>query len=467
WWGHRIPAWYCESCGHMMVARSAPDVCTKCGSENIHQDEDVLDTWFSSALWAFSTLGWPEMTDDLKYFYPTDVLVTGYDIIFFWVARMIFSGLEQMDEKPFDHVLIHGLVRDEQGRKMSKSLDNGIDPLEVINQYGADALRFSLTIGTSPGNDMRFSSDKAESARNFTNKVWNASRYVLSNLGEDVPQDIKDVQLNLIDEWILTRLNETSKEVCRHMDSYDLGLACSKAHDFFKNEFCDWYIEFSKQTLYKGTALEQSSTKAVLCKVLKDSLKTLHPFIPFVTEEIWQNIPGASESIMMETWPTYNADYIFEQSSKNIHDLMEIIHAIRNIRAEMKVPTGKKTLIVLNVSKESEFLTTCDKYVESLAHGNKVVFAKNIANYDEYVSAQCLAAEVLIPLGELVDMEKEKARLEKEIGRAELEIKKSTGKLSNEGFTKKAPPAVVDREKQLLENHQKLLADLKNRLESL
>lgn len=468
WWGHRIPAWYCNDCGEMMVARTAPEACSKCGSSDLRQDEDVLDTWFSSALWPFSTLGWPEQTEDLKYFYPTNVLVTGYDIIFFWVARMIFSGLEQMGEKPFEHVLMHGLVRAADGRKMSKSLNNGIDPLDIIDNYGADALRFSLIMGTSPGNDMRFSEEKIESARNFANKIWNASRYVLSNIGEEVPASIDDIELNIADRWILTRLNQTSQAVSRHMDAFELGLSLAKIHDFFKNEFCDWYIEFTKQSLYKGTESEQSAAKAVLCRVLKDSLKMLHPFMPFVTEEIWQNIPGASESIMIADWPRYDEKYIFEDSRKRIENVMEIIRSIRNVRAEMKVPTGKKTSIILHPAEGADYLKSCDAYIMTLASGDSVSFiSEKIEDDDKMVSAQCLDAEIFIPLDELVDKEKEIARLTKEISKTEIEIKKATGKLSNEGFVNKAPAAVVEREKQTLENNKKLLTDLKARLESI
>ncbi len=468
WWGHRIPAWYCESCGHMMVARSAPDVCEKCGSENLRQDEDVLDTWFSSALWPFSTLGWPEKTPELEYFYPTDVLVTSYDIIFFWVARMIFSGLEQMGEKPFSHVLIHGLVRDEQGRKMSKSLGNGIDPLDIIDRFGADALRFSLVIGTSPGNDMRFSDEKAESSRNFANKVWNASRFVISNLGEEAPMDIKDAKLNIADEWILTRLSQVTQDVVRHMDAYDLGMACTKVHDFIRSEFCDWYIEFAKQPMYNGTEEEKASTQAVLSHVLKASLKLLHPFMPFVTEAIWEHIPGAEGFIMMQSFPKYEEEFIFEESSANIENVMEIIHSIRNIRAEMNVQTGKKTSVLLLASEDADYLEGCTGYIKSLASADKVEFIGEAISSDEkMVSAQCLAAQVFIPLGDLVDMEKEKARLEKEITKTEGEIARSKGKLSNKGFTDKAPEAVVNRERENLANNEKLLLDLKERLSNI
>ncbi len=468
WWGHRIPAWYCDSCGHMMVAREEPDVCEKCGSSNLSQDEDVLDTWFSSALWPFSTLGWPEKTPELEYFYPTDVLVTSYDIIFFWVARMIFSGLDQMGEKPFSHVLIHGLVRDEQGRKMSKSLGNGIDPLDIIERFGADALRFSLVIGTSPGNDMRFSDDKAESSRNFANKVWNASRFVISNLGDEVPMDLKDVKLNLADEWILTKLNLVTQDVIRHMDAYDLGLALTKVHDFIRSEFCDWYIEFAKQPMYNGTDEEKASTRAVLAHVLQSSLKLLHPFMPFVTEAIWEHIPGGEGYLMMKSFPTYNESYVFEKSSANVENVMEIIHSIRNIRAEMNVQTGKKTSVILLASEGTDYLESCTGYIKSLASADKIEFITQAISSDEkMVSAQCLAAQVFIPLGDLVDMEKEKARLEKEIKKTEGEIARSKGKLSNKGFTDKAPEAVVNRERDNLANNEKLLLDLKERLKSI
>ncbi len=468
WWGHRIPAWYCDECGEMIVARTTPDACTKCGSSKLHQDEDVLDTWFSSALWPFSTLGWPEKTPELDYFYPTDVLVTSYDIIFFWVARMIFSGLEQMGEKPFSHVLIHGLVRDDQGRKMSKSLGNGIDPLDIIDRFGADALRFSLVIGTSPGNDMRFSDEKAESSRNFANKVWNASRFVLFNLGEEAPMDIKDATLSLADEWILTRLNLVSQDVIRHMDVYDLGLACTKVHDFIRSEFCDWYIEFSKQPLYNGSEEQQASTKAVLAHVLKASLKLLHPFMPFVTEVIWENIPGASGFIMMQEFPRYDEKYVFEESSSKIENLMEIIHSIRNIRAEMNVQTGKKTSVILQSAEGVDYLESCAAFIKSLASADKVEFIDQPHSGDEkMVSAQCLAAQVFIPLGDLVDMKKELTRLKKEIEKTQSEIQKAKGKLSNQGFVGKAPEQVVVRERETLANNEKLLTDLEERLKSI
>ena len=468
WWGHRIPAWYCDDCSEMTVARTTPDKCPKCGSENLRQDEDVLDTWFSSALWPFSTLGWPDETPDLKYFYPTDVLVTSYDIIFFWVARMIFSGFEQMGEKPFSHVLIHGLVRDELGRKMSKSLGNGIDPLDIIDRFGADALRFSLVIGTSPGNDMRFSDEKAESSRNFANKVWNASRFVISNLGEEVPMDIADAGLNLADEWILTRLNLVTQDVIRHMDAYDLGLSCTKVHDFIRSEFCDWYIEFSKQPLYNGTEDEKASTRAVLAHVLKASLKLLHPFMPFVTEAIWEHIPGTEGFLMMQGFPRCDEAYVLEESSAKIENVMEIIHSIRNIRAEMNVQTGKKTSVILQPAEGAGYLESCIGFIKSLASCDKAEFISEPLSGDEkMVSAQCLAAQVFIPLGDLVDMEKEVARLEKEIANTENEIKRAQGKLKNRGFTDNAPAAVVERERENLSNNEKLLSDLKERLSNI
>ena len=467
WWGHRIPAWYCEDCGEMIVARTAPNKCSKCSSTNLRQDEDVLDTWFSSALWPFSTLGWPDETPELDYFYPTDVLVTSYDIIFFWVARMIFSGLEQMNEKPFSHVLIHGLVRDEQGRKMSKSLGNGIDPLDIIDRFGADALRFSLVIGTSPGNDMRFSDEKAESSRNFANKVWNASRFVISNLGEEIPIELSDAKLNLADEWIITRLNLVTSDVTRHMDAYDLGLACTKVHDFIRSEFCDWYIEFAKQPMYNGTDEQKASTRAVLAHVLKASLKLLHPFMPFVTEAIWEHIPGTKGFIMMQDFPGYDEAYLREESSQKIENVMEIIHSIRNIRAEMNVQTGKKTSVIMQPSEGVDYLEECVPYIKSLASCDKAEFTDDFSSEEKMISAQCLAAQVFIPLGDLVDMEKEIARITKEIEKTEGEIKRSNGKLANKGFTEKAPAAVVERERENLANNEKLLADLKERLISI
>ena len=467
WWGHRIPAWYCIDCNEMMVSRQTPKICSKCKSTNLRQDEDVLDTWFSSALWPFSTLGWPEETKDLEYFYPTDVLSTGYDLIFFWVARMIFSGLEQVSKKPFDYVLIHGLVRDDQGRKMSKSLNNGIDPIDIIEKYGADALRFSLIIGISTGNDTRYSDEKAESSRNFANKVWNASRFVISNLGEEAPMDISKVKLNSADKWLLTKLNQASIKISSHIDAYDLGLASTKIQDFIRNEFCDWYIEFTKQALYKGTDDEKKSAKAVLCRVLKDSLKMLHPFMPFVTEEIWSNIPGSSKSIMMESWPQYDKKYIFKKSHQDIENLMEIIRSIRNIRAEMKVQTGKKTSIIIYPANDSDYLRDFAGYIKSLASGDNIKFIDKVIDDDDMISAQCLAAQVFIPIDDLVDIKKELSRLSKEIDKVTIEINKAIGKLANKGFTEKAPLQVVEREKKNLENNKQLLFDLNERLESI
>lgn len=465
WWGHRIPVWYCDECGHTMVAKQDPSACEKCGSKNIRQDEDVLDTWFSSALWPFSTLGWPDDTEDLKYFYPTNVLVTGYDIIFFWVARMIFSGLEHMGERPFENVVIHGLVRDAQGRKMSKSLGNGIDPIEIIEEFGADALRFALTANSSPGNDMRYNQSKIESARNFANKIWNASRFVLMNLGDDRPKEIDTSALDSADKWILTRLNTVVKEVTENLESFELGIALQKVYDFIWSEFCDWYIELSKSKLYEGTDEQKKNTNAVLYHVLISALKLLHPFMPFVTEEIYQGFEGTEATIMRAKFPEYDNSMIFDESTE-IEYVKDIIHKIRNIRSQMNVPAGKKTNIFICV-KDGIDLASSTEYIKRLAAGEKVELIDKDLDDSSMVSIVCDAGNVYLPMNELIDFEKEIARIEGEIELTKKEISRAKGMLTNEKFVSKAPEAVVQKEKDNLEKNNEKLEQLVASLQKL
>ena len=450
WWGHRIPAYYCSDCGKMIVAEQPPTKC-KCGAATFTQDEDVLDTWFSSGLWPFSTLGWPETTDDLKYFYPTNVLVTGYDIIFFWVARMIMSGYECMGQKPFEYVSIHGLVRDAQGRKMSKSLGNGIDPLELINEYGADALRFSLAVGVRVGGDMRFSSDKVLSARNFANKIWNAARFVLMNTG-DIVADIDESKLDIADKWILSRMSETIDEVTALIERFELGMAAQKVHDFLWNEYCDWYIEMAKPRLMGEDGKE--TAVAVLNAVLADTMKLLHPFMPFITEEIYQSLPGTQGSIMVAAWP--KPQLVYEAEQKAISNVMEMIRGIRNVRAEMNVPAGKKAAIrILTGSDVRADYEMCAAYIERLAYASEVVFIDNKADVPENaVSVIGVGAEAFMALGDLIDIDKEIARLQDEADKLAVEIKRAEGKLANKSFVDKAPEKVVQAERDKLVQYQ-------------
>lgn len=464
WWGHRIPAWYCQECGEMTVARDVPEKCSKCGSTHIRQDEDVLDTWFSSALWPFSTLGWPHETEDLKYFYPTDVLVTGYDIIFFWVARMIFSGIEQMGQTPFHTVLIHGLVRDEKGRKMSKSLGNGVDPLEIIDKYGADALRFSLAMGVSPGNDTRFSVEKVEAARNFANKVWNASRFVLMNV--EAPEALEGKALETPDKWILTRFEEAVRDVSSHMEDGDFGLAAQKIYDFSWSEFCDWYIELAKSRLFGEDAQSKATVRAVLLHVLEGLLKLLHPFMPFLTEAVYQNLPGKEGFIMLAKWPKAQDAYDFPQEAAQMQGIMELITKIRNLRAEMNVAAGKKTRLTLIPSQGFEkTLESASLYFERLAsvQSTQIVSDRGMIN-EKTVSAVCGAGELFIPLGDLVDFQKEEVRLLKELANLENEIARCESKLQNEGFLQKAAPNLVQAERDKLQTNRQMLASLQTRI---
>ncbi len=466
WWGHRIPAWYCEECGEMTVSREDPACCPKCGGK-LHQDEDVLDTWFSSALWPFSTLGWPEETEDLKYFYPTSMLVTGYDIIFFWVARMIFSGIEHMGETPFETVLIHGLVRDEQGRKMSKSLGNGVDPLEVVEEYGADALRFSLVMGVSPGNDTRYSTEKVEAARNFANKVWNASRFVLMNVNERKEFEVS--KLETADKWILSRLQEAIRDVSDHMEDGDFGLAATKIYDFAWSEFCDWYIELSKSRLLGEDGESKETVKAVLLFVLENFLKLLHPFMPFLTEQVYKYLPETEGFLMLQKWPETNAELIFSEDEQRMQGIMEIIRTIRNLRSEMNVAPSKRTrLMLLPAEGWSETLRGGDGYFRRLAGASETELLDSRDTVKEKtVSAVIAAGELFIPLGDLVDFEKEIIRLGKELENLQKEMNRSRGMLNNQGFLAKAPAALVQAEKDKLEAAVAKAAALQNRIAEL
>ncbi len=467
WWGHRIPVWYCEDCGEMMVRREDPTCCSKCGSTHIHQDEDVLDTWFSSALWPFSTLGWPDNTEDLKYFYPTDVLVTGYDIITFWVSRMITCGVEEMGETPFKTVLIHGLVRDEQGRKMSKSLGNGVDPLEIIDKYGADALRFSLAMGVSPGNDTRYSDEKVESARNFANKIWNASRFVLMNT--QTREEIDPQKLQLPDKWILSRLNRVIAEVSAHMEDGDFGIAAQNIYDFAWSEFCDWYIELSKGRLMGDDPEQKNNVRGVLLYVLESILKLLHPFMPYLTEEVYQHLPGHEGMLITARWPEIRPDYAYEAEEAQMTGLMDIIRAIRNLRAEMNVQAGRRTHVVLIPETGWEAtLSIAGPYLQRLAYASEVALGgKDALAGEKVVSAVCAAGEIRIPLGDLVDIGKEIARLEKELKNLESEIARARGKLNNPGFLGKAPAQLVEAEKAKLATNESMLGSLQARIADL
>ncbi len=463
WWGHRIPAYYCEDCGEMVVAKTAPETCPKCGGNHFRQDEDVLDTWFSSALWPFSTLGYPKKTKNLKYFYPTSVLVTAYDIIFFWVARMMFSGIEFMGEVPFNEVLIHGIVRDSQGRKMSKSLGNGIDPLLIIDKYGADALRFSLASGIAPGSDTRYTDAKTESARNFINKLWNASRFVLMNINPDDDLTFPS-RLNDADKWILARLNDVVKEVTINLNKYEIGMAAARLYDFTWTEFCDWYIEMSKPLLYSKDKKEHNHAIAMLVYTLTQILKLLHPFIPFITEEIYSKYAEKGDILMMSDWPTYNKKFSYRKEEKNFEGLRELIVAIRNTRAEMNVSPAKK-LTAYVIAKDVNFMKKSAVYLEKLAGIEKVSFITDKSEVTEKITAVVTHdAEVLIPLGDLIDFAKERERIEKEIAQAEQEINKANGLLNNVGFTSKAPQKLIDNEKEklakALEKKEKLLEKL-------
>lgn len=466
WWGHRIPAYYCDDCGEMTVAKDNVTVCPKCGGTHIRQEEDVLDTWFSSALWPFSTLGWPEKTKELEYFYPTSVLVTGYDIIFFWVARMIFSGMEQMQEEPFKTVYIHGLVRDAQGRKMSKSLGNGIDPLEIIEQYGADALRFTLITGNSPGNDMRFSTEKVESSRNFANKIWNASRFIQMNLTIDHAE--LPAELALEDQWILHKYNELVKAVTENIDKYELGIAVQKLYDFIWDNFCDWYIEIVKPRLQnQNDAAANQRAQKVLCYVLRGTMQLLHPFMPFITETIWQALPHEGPSIMVSQWPEYQQSLCFAEQAEQVETMMDTIRAIRARRAEMNVPPSKKAQVILLTNARAAY-EAGSLFFGKLAYASEISFVDAVPEHAEsMVSVVTKGANVYMPMGELIDFDKERARLEKEKGKVQKDLDFIHKKLSNPGFLAKAPESVVAQEREKVAKLEDLMRKLNDSLAAL
>ena len=472
WWGHRIPAWYCASCGKITVQKGgAPSSCPSCGCTEFHQEEDTLDTWFSSALWPFSTLGWPEHTPELDYFYPTDVLVTGYDIIFFWVIRMVFSGLEQTGKSPFRHVLIHGLVRDSQGRKMSKSLGNGIDPLEVIDKYGADALRLTLITGNAPGNDMRFYWERVEASRNFANKVWNASRFILMNMeGKEIPENVPSDSLTAPEKWILHKVNELAEEVTDNMERFELGIAVQKVYDFIWEEFCDWYIEMMKPVLYNGTEDEKACALWTLRTVLSDALKLLHPFMPFITEEIYCTLNPNEETIMRAVWPVKKDDWCFPEEASGTELIKEAIRGIRNARTSLNVPPSKKASVYV-VTREESVLNTfrrSEAFFATLAHADHVILQRDKSGIGEdAVSAVIPGAAVYIPFAELIDIAKERIRLDGEKSRLEKEIARCSGMLNNEKFVSRAPAAKVEEEKAKLEKYTQMLRQVTEHLERL
>ncbi len=465
WWGHRIPAWYCDDCGKITVSRTDPCECEHCHSKNIHQEEDVLDTWFSSALWPFSTMGWPDKTPELDYWYPTSVMVTGYDIIFFWVARMIFSGMEQMKKEPFHTVFIHGLVRDSQGRKMSKSLGNGIDPLEMAEKYGADALRFNLITGNSPGNDMRFYVEKCEAMRNFCNKIWNASRFVMMNL--TVEDNHLPETLETEDKWILSKLNRVVKEVCDNMDSFELGVAAGKIYDFIWDDYCDWYIELTKPRLNGDDEAAKESAQRVLLYVLVEILKLLHPFMPFITEEIWQALPHEGDALMMQSYPEYSEKLNFPEDEANFGMVMDAIKAVRARRSEMNVPPSRKSHLIIVTDKAKAF-TDGEKFICKLAYASGVeVRAELPESTDGMVSVITDNARMFMPMAELVDLEKERARMEKELANAKKQLDGQNAKLANENFVSRAPEKVVNAEREKKAKLEALIENLEESLKNL
>ena len=467
WWGHRIPAYYCEDCGEVMVSEEAVHTCSKCGSKNIHQDEDTLDTWFSSALWPFSTLGWPDKTKELEYYYPTSTLVTAYDIIFFWVARMIFSAVEHTGKAPFKDVLIHGLVRDSQGRKMSKSLGNGIDPLEIIDEYGADALRLTLMTGNSPGNDMRYSDEKIKASRNFINKIWNAARFILMNLDSDKDYE-KDLSLpkslEIEDKWILSKLNTLAKEMTDNIDNFELGIAVSKIYDFSWDVLCDWYIELVKSRLsQEGETAENA--RRVLLYVFRETLKLLHPFIPYVTEEIWQSIPNDCESIMISEFPKFREELCFQKDEEDFQRVMDIIRSVRATRSEMNVPPSKKAELIIDTDYE-DIISRCFSFMERLASASSVSFEKGYQN-NKAVCVVTDSARVFIPMEQLIDKDKEMARLDKEKKDCQKDIDFLSKKLSNQGFVAKAPANVIEMEKAKLEKARERMKKIEESIANL
>jgi valyl-tRNA synthetase len=471
WWGHRIPAYYCDECGETIVSRTAPDKCPKCGCTHLTQDPDTLDTWFSSALWPFSTLGWPEKTKDLEYFYPTDVLVTGYDIIFFWVIRMIFSGYENMGERPFKTVLFHGLVRDSQGRKMSKSLGNGIDPLEIIDKYGADALRLTLITGNAPGNDMRFYNERVEASRNFANKIWNASRFIMMNMGDENPKKPAANELEPVDKWILSKCNTLIKDVTENMEKFELGVAVSKVYDFIWDEFCDWYIEMVKPRLYSDAdAATKNAALWTLKNVCITALKLLHPYMPFVTEEIFMSIQDEEESIMISSWPTYSEEYNFASDEKAIETIKEAVRAIRNVRTGMNVAPSRKAKVFV-VSTDADIrktFTDGEAFFKTLSYASEIEIRSEKGDIPEdAVSVVIAGATLYLPFEDLVDIAQEIERLTKEKARLEGEIKRSNSMLSNEKFLSKAPKAKVDEEKEKLAKYESMLTEVSLHLDKI
>ena len=471
WWGHRIPAYYCQECGEIVVSKEAPHACPKCGCTSLKQDEDTLDTWFSSALWPFSTLGWPEKTEDLDYFYPTDVLVTGYDIIFFWVIRMVFSGLEQTGKLPFHTVLIHGLVRDSEGRKMSKSLGNGIDPLEVIDKYGADALRMTLITGNAPGNDMRFYWERVENSRNFANKVWNASRFIMMNIEKAAQSgEVALDRLTMADKWIVSKVNTLTREVTENLDKYELGIALQKVYDFIWEEFCDWYIEMVKPRLYN----EEDDTKAAaiwtLKHVLIQALKLLHPFMPFISEEIFCNLQEEEETIMISQWPVYRDDWNFAKEEQSTETIKEAVRAIRGVRSSMNVPPSKKATVYV-VSEDAGLLQIFEhskSFFAALGYAGEVILQENKEGIaDDAVSAVIHKAVIYMPFADLVDIEKEIERLRGEEKRLAGELARSRGMLGNEKFVNRAPEAKIAEERAKLEKYEQMMEQVKIRLAQL
>ncbi len=466
WWGHRIPAWYCDDCGEITVSRTTPEKCCKCGSTHIHQDPDTLDTWFSSALWPFSTMGWPDETEDFKKYYPTDTLVTGYDIIPFWVMRMMFSGIEQTGKVPFNTVLIHGLVRDAQGRKMSKSLGNGIDPLLVIDEYGADALRFTLATGNSPGNDMRFSDDRVKASRNFANKLWNAARFVLMYLGDDYDYQGLPKNLLLEDKWIVSKVNSLAKEVTENLEKFELGIAVQKLYDFIWDVFCDWYIEIAKIRLQGEDESAKNDAKSVLVFVLTYILKLLHPFMPFITEEIYQAIPHDTESIMISKWCVYDESLNFADDEAQMEKIMTAIRAIRNRRAEMNIPPSKKSKVYIETAESAVFEKGVD-FVKRLAYANDVEIAQSYGELGNVVTIITDSAKIYIPLGDLVDFEAEKKRLQKELAAASDKLAFINKKLSNPGFVNKAPEKVVNQNREDAAKLEEKISAIKKSIEEI
>ncbi|MCI8960082.1 MAG: valine--tRNA ligase [Lachnospiraceae bacterium] len=470
WWGHRIPAYYCQDCGRIVVAKTMPEKCPECGCASFKQDEDTLDTWFSSALWPFSTLGWPEKTEELEYFYPTDVLVTGYDIIFFWVIRMVFSGIEQTGKCPFHTVLIHGLVRDSQGRKMSKSLGNGIDPLEVVEKYGADALRMTLVTGNAPGNDMRFYWERVENSRNFANKVWNASRFIMMNMEKAPVEDVALSELTMADKWILSKGNTLAKDVTENLDKYELGIALQKVYDFIWEEFCDWYIEMVKPRLWNQEDSTRGAAIWTLRTVLIQSLKLLHPYMPFITEEIFCNLQDAEPSIMISSWPKYRADWSFPQEEHAVETIKEAVRGIRNVRTSMNVPPSRKARVYV-VSQSQEVLDIFEHsrvFFATLGGASQVCIQRDKTGIGEdAVSAMIHQAAIYMPFAELVDVEKERERLLKEKDRLSKELARVNGMLSNERFVSKAPEAKIQEERAKQEKYTQMMEQVKERLKSL